>query len=466
MFFMRKDDYEFRIDELCHLMDGKKVGLPLSRHVTGFSIDTRTLKQGALFIPLPGRNSDGHEFIADAFAKGASASLCSFKRRPCLEGNPDFPLILVEEPLRAVQTIALFHRSRFQGPVVAVSGSNGKTTTKDWLAMLLECDGPVHSTEGTRNNHIGLPLTLLGIRPYHQAAVVEIGVSYTGEMNMLANLSRPDVAVLTNVGAAHLEGFGGIKEVALEKGLLLNHLAKGGTAVLNFDDPFCRKMGQAVNSSLISFGTAEDVTLRASGIRYGDTWVRFFLDFRGNRCGEVCLHGPGRFNVYNFLAAASGALAAGGSVDHAISQAGLLSQPPNRWQEMLIRGITLINDAYNANPDSMRASLEAYQRMLSHGKRYFVCGTMMELGEEASNAHRILGIEAAECGVDHLLAVGEFAPLVVRGFRQAAPSLPAAACRTREEAATILNSHLRSGDAVLLKGSRAAEMEKLISLLS
>lgn len=460
------DETLFTPGEVCEIVGGGMIHESSGDCIKSVSIDTRTITPGSLFVPLKGEHCDGHEFIEEAFAGGASAALVSHTWKPGAER--DFTgkaLIRVPDPLSALQTLAFQWRNRFRGRVVAVTGSNGKTTTKDWIAMLAGGDSSVYATPGNLNNHIGLPLSLFGLRTHHRIAILELGVNHPGEMGLLGGLVRPHIAVVTNIGPAHLEGFGSVEKVAEEKGRLLEFLEEDFTAVLNGDDDHCRAMEGGPRMRTIFFGVERPAEVCASRVGKTGEGITFELEISGQRIDRVTVEGPGRFNLYNFLAAAAAAQAAGIPVEKILERSGRLSRPPDRWQCFQIKQSVVINDAYNANPGSMKAALEAFGDVACRGRKHFVCGTMLELGEQAPAAHREVGIAAAESGVDLLFAVGDFASEVLQGFLDAAPGRRAEAFRTREEAALQLRREILPGDAVLLKGSRVSAMERMIPLL-
>ncbi|MDP8218185.1 MAG: UDP-N-acetylmuramoyl-tripeptide--D-alanyl-D-alanine ligase, partial [Candidatus Theseobacter exili] len=464
---LMKTDSFFKIGNICLITSGNLINGSVKKIVSGFSIDTRTLNDADIFIPLPGENCDGHVFITKAFEKGAEASFVKSDIegvfRKCLS---DKALIEVQDPLNALQILAERYRSTFSGDVIAVTGSNGKTTTKDWIKHLMGNGASIHATSGTRNNHIGLPLTVLGLRKEHICAVFELGVNHIGEMNVLGNIAKPDIAVITNVGPSHLEGFKTIENISAEKGSLLSFLQGKNIAVLNSDDSCFMSVKAQTAGSVITFGIDRPSFFSASKICQENEKVVFLLSVDGKDKGTIKINGSGKFNVYNFLAAAAAAFAAGESLENIINRSKSLIRPSSRWQCFSYEGIHIIDDAYNANPESMRTALDAFNNMKIDGKKYFVCGSMMELGVGAADAHTELGCEAAEQGMDILIAVGDFSEYVVNGFLKiGSNSCKAWACENRKDAASLINETIEPGDGILLKGSRKTAMEKLIPLI-
>jgi len=426
--------------------------------------DSRTVRRGDLFVALTGARFDGHRFVAEALKKGAAGALvrCGFK----LPGTA--LLIEVAEPLRAFQELARAHRKRFDIPVIAVSGSNGKTTTKDMIADILAERFATLKTEGNLNNHIGVPQTLLRLTPRHKAAVIEMGISGLGEMARLCEIAEPTHGVLTNIGPTHLETLGDIRAVARAKGELLDALPAAGTAVLNADDAFYDELCARVRGRVRSFGFSRRADVRALQVDTqgpSSTLLRIGVRDRA-RPFSVSLAVAGAHNVANALAAVAAGLAVG--VGEGAIRAGLARYRPagmrsevRRW-----RGVTVLNDCYNANPASMRAALRWLAETKGAGRAIAVLGDMLELGGETTQAHRDVGVEAARLGVDYLLTVGDLAAGIAAGAL--GEGMPAGCVITAPDHGVLaerLRGILRKGDVVLLKGSRGARMERVLEAL-
>jgi UDP-N-acetylmuramoyl-tripeptide--D-alanyl-D-alanine ligase len=431
-------------------------------HVSGVSTDTRSLGPRQLFVAIRGETFDGHGFLEEAVAAGAVVLLVSAEPK----SDPGAPWILVEDTVRALGDLARAHRARFDGPVIAITGSNGKTTTKELCAGILEATGiSVHRTPGNLNNHIGLPLTILGLRQ-ERALVVEMGMNHPGEIAYLAGIARPDVAAITNVAPAHLGPLGSIDAIARAKGEIFEGLQDGGTAVVNLDDPHVREQSQRFSGRKLTFGRDPDAAFRASHERLVDGRPCFTLACPGGQV-EVALRGTGVHLVEDALCAAAAAWASG-----RVADAELLADALERFEGVpgraarleSLEGLRVIDDSYNANPASVRAALETLAAVRRDGRAIAVLGDMLELGPDAPELHASCGQTAAELGVDVLVGVG---PLSVHTCRAArAGGVSTVMCV--DDAAQALGpvrTHARSGDVVLVKGSRAMKLEHLVRAL-
>ncbi|HSW13700.1 MAG TPA: UDP-N-acetylmuramoyl-tripeptide--D-alanyl-D-alanine ligase [Solimonas sp.] len=444
-----------QLSTLSRILNAELVGADaaFARVVT----DSRTLQPGDLFVALKGDNFDGHGFVAAAQAAGATGALVS-QRVDCA-----LPQVVVGVTLAALQEYAAQWRSRFDLPVVAVTGSNGKTTTKQLLASVFAARGPVLATKGNLNNHIGVPLTLLSLRAEHRTAVIEMGANHLGEIALLARLAKPDVGVVTQAGDAHLEGFGSREGVARGKGELFAALGHG-IAVINGDDayaPLWRDL--AHHSSTLSFGFGEDADVRALHLQPepagAPTATRFELRAPNGR-QSVCLPLPGRHNVANALAAAACGVAL--SLDLAQIAEGLanVDAPSGRlsWKTTP-QGARLLDDSYNANPSSLRAGLELLAGM--QGQRIAILGGMAELGPDAAQLHAEAGRLARQLGIDRLYTLGPLA----RGTAEAFGS-GAEAFEDVTALAMAANQLLNGETVVLVKGSRSSRMERVVAALT
>jgi UDP-N-acetylmuramoyl-tripeptide--D-alanyl-D-alanine ligase len=457
----------FELDEVLAATGGDLVRLGARTAFPGVTTDTRGLRPGELFVAIRGDAHDGHEFLADAAERGAGAVVVE---RPHADRPLACGVIAVRDSLSALGDLAAFHRRRHRPRIVAVTGSNGKTTTKEMLAAILERalgPGRILRTTGTQNNLVGLPLTLLRLGG-EEAAILELGMNGPGEIWRLAQIAEPDVGVITCVAPAHLEGLGSIHGVAQAKAELYRRLRPSATAVVNADDPLVLAAARAFPGRKIAFGTT-DVAELAVGARaiadHGLDGTEFSLVVERADL-PVRLAVPGRHNVTNALAAAAAAHALGIGV-HAV-QAGLEAfQPPGMRMEVtqLPTGVTVLNDAYNANPASMVAALRTLAA--SRGRRRIaVLGEMRELGAGSAAAHRELGATAAGARVDALFLLGEHAEDVRAGAASAGlPAERIAVAASHEDLAARLAGYCRAGDLVLLKGSRGAAMEQVLRRL-
>ncbi len=426
--------------------------------VGGISIDSRTIRAGELFVAIRGPRFDGHDYVAEAFERGASAAVVE---RDARVGGVGGELVRVPDTVRALQDLAGWYRTRFDLPVVAVTGTNGKTTTKDMIAAVLSTRMTAMRTEGNLNNHIGVPLTLFRLSREHEVAVVEMGMSHMGEIARLAEIARPTVGVITNVSEAHLETLRDLDAVAEAKGELLEALPKEGVAVLNADDP--RVMEQATRSKarVVTFGVSSPADTRA-------VWVDDSngVSFEIEGGATVALPTPGGHNVLNALAAVAVGRVFG--VDHAAAAAGLAAFEPSpmRMSRVTVGRWTVINDAYNANPGSLAAALRTLAALGRGRKKLAALGDMLELGERGPGAHREAGVLAAELGIDRLFLYGR----EVRALRDGAVEAGMSPERVHvfEDKRVLVRAlgELLEEDAILLvKGSRAMRMEEVVELL-
>lgn len=385
--------------------------------VTGFAIDSRQVREGDFFVPLKGEREDGHRYIPGAIAGGAAGSF--YALREALPPLPRRSLIIgVADPLQALQQVAAAYRRRFTLPVIGVTGSSGKTTTKDFIAGVLSGAMEVLKTPGNLNNEIGLPLTILALEEGHRAAVVEMGMSAPGEITSLARVARPGIGVITNIGEAHLEQLGSIEAIARAKGELLDQLGAGGVAVLNGDDFRLVELGKRFPGKVYYYGFTHGHTRCLELVRRGESSV-FRVRFPGGRESSFMLPLPGRHLVGNALAA----LTVGWlfKINPAVMQEGLQAGRVAAGR-LEIRetasGARVIDDSYNANPGSVRESLQVL-RELAGEKGVAVLGDMLELGPAAPEAHRAVGRFAARCGIGALVTVGELSKETAAGAREA-----------------------------------------------
>lgn len=431
-----------------------------SRAFPGVSIDSRTVGSGELFFAIKGPRFDGHDFVAEAAARGAAAAVVHRE----VVAPPPLGLLRVEDTTKALADLGRHVRLAAAIPVVAITGSAGKTTTKEMTAALLATRGPVLKTEGNLNNQYGLPLSLLRLRGEHTSAVLELGMSAPGELRALALVARPDVAVITNVGAAHLEFFASVDEIAKAKAELLEGLREGGRAVLNGDDPWLRGIGEARGRDVVWFGRERRWDVSAENSRGTVFGMRFDLRVAG-RTVDVALPLPGPHFVMNFLAAAAAAHVLGIPPEAMAEAATHMAAAPHRGQVRRLReGVTLLDDCYNSNPQALEAAVAALV-MAPGRRRVAFLGDMLELGPRGPELHREAG-ERLAGRADVLVAVGSLARGFIEGAKRgglAAGSLYA----FPDSAAAALGAPeiVRAGDAVLVKGSRGVCLEAVVDAL-
>lgn len=447
---------EFTVGQIAEAVGGIVIGSSEGR-VAGVSTDSRTVEPGELFVPLRGERFDGHRFIEMAVARGVRVLLAEPAHCDPEALPPGITCITVTDTLRALGDLAAFHRNRFAVPVVAVTGSNGKTTTKEMLAAILRRTGDGLKTAGNLNNLIGLPQMVLQLNGGHRWAVLEMGMSEPGEIDRLAEIARPDVGIVTNVAPAHLQSMGTVAAVAAAKGELFIRLRRGNTAVFNADDPLVAGLPTPDGVRRISYGLG-DAQVRAEKVEARGREGQTFTLSLPSAMIPVKLRAFGRHNVLNALAAATAAHVLGLGPDEI--KAGLESFAPvdKRFSPEEIGGIMLIDDSYNANPASMRAALGTVAE-LKEGRGIAVLGDMLELGDSSPAAHEEVGRQAARC-VERLYLMGSLAECVARGAL--AEGLPAESiflAKSHVEIVDDLLGTIRPGDCILVKGSRGMRME-------
>jgi UDP-N-acetylmuramoyl-tripeptide--D-alanyl-D-alanine ligase len=427
---------------------------PIELHtsVSGYSIDSRSTNPGDCFFALRGPNNDGHDYVSKLPEKGAALTVVE---RLC---DVKIPQLMVSDTLLALQRLAAWARDRWAGTVVGVTGSAGKTTTKDAIASLLGVQFKTGRTIGNFNNHYGLPLSILRLSDDCRVAVLELGMNHAGEIRDLAAIAKPQIGVVTNVGWAHAEFFeDGIEGIARAKRELIESLPATGIAVLNADDEHVREFGKVHPGRTILYGFSEDAEVRAEDFRTCKSHAHF-------RCLGLDFDTPlvGRHGVSNVLAAIATARALNIAPERLQDAVKTLAVGKMRGERFERNGITVINDSYNANPEAMRSMLELLRGEPGR-RRIAVLGEMLELGREAGTLHRGIGRLAAETGIDALVGIRGAASFMVEEAREAGMSGSAAVFfETPEEAGIFLRSYLLAGDVVLFKGSRGVAVEKAI----
>ncbi|MEW5761638.1 MAG: UDP-N-acetylmuramoyl-tripeptide--D-alanyl-D-alanine ligase [Bacillota bacterium] len=424
--------------------------------------DTRTLVPGDLFFALRGERYDGHEFVAQAAARGAVGVVV---HTPPANLPQTVALIEVADTLAALQSLARYNRERSGVRLIAVTGSTGKTTTKDLTAAVLAARYRVLATRGNLNNEIGVPLTLLELEAHHQVAVCELAMRGPGEIDALCRLVLPNAGVITNIGETHLELLGSVASIAQAKGELLEHIPPDGFAVLHLDSPYMRAQARRCRGRVIFFGEEEGADIRLLAYHPADAGAVF----------EACVHGremrftlpvPGRHNAVNALAAVGVGLEMG--LDPAAIARGLLTArlSPMRLNIQRCGSLTVIDDAYNASPASVQAALDVLQEVGRDSDRVAVLGNMLELGVRAREGHREVGAACAAAGLKLLVTVGELAQEIAHGAQEAGmPASAVHACADNPEAIQLLARLLTGREVVLVKGSRGARMEEIVAAL-
>ncbi len=457
----------FSIGDLLKWTDGSSPGGESETVLNGVSINTRTLEPGQLFVAIRGDRHDAHRFLAAAGEAGAAALLV--ERGWLRENKPPrgVPVIGVDDTTAALGALAAGHRAGFGGPLVAITGSNGKTTTKEMCHAILSVAAPCLKNEGNLNNEFGLPLTLLSRQPDQRCAVVELGMNHRGEIARLAGIAGPNVAVVTNVGTAHIEHLGSQQEIAQEKGDLIAALQPAGVAVINRDDERVARQAQRAPGRVVSFGRQPGADVTAEHVRFLDGGEFGFELVTASGRLAIRVRGLAETTVINALAAAAAALAAGGELADVATGLERHQHVPGRMAcRRGFNGTWVIDDSYNANPQSMCSALESLAKLKGAGRGFAVLGDMGELGEAASGAHSDAGRLAARLGIDFLFLLGERADSVAAGALEAGMD-PARihVAAEHEELGHDIGRQIAPEDWILVKGSRAMQMERVVATL-
>jgi UDP-N-acetylmuramoyl-tripeptide--D-alanyl-D-alanine ligase len=425
--------------------------------VSGISLDSRAVTPGDMFVALPGTAHDGHGFIRDASNRGATAAVVARS-----DAGMELPRLLVRDTLEALSRLASHWRAGFPGSVAALTGSVGKTTVKDMAAAILTEAGPTAATAGNFNNSTGVPLTLLSLRSHHRFAVVEIGMSFAGEIRALVPLVRPQVGAVTNVRPVHLENFSNLSEIARAKAEILDGIQPDGVAVLNADDQLVRSMALRRDIRRITFGMDPSASVRLSlNARTGVDFQTFSLCWGGTDV-PVTLRVPGAHNRMNAAAAAAIAIASGATADHVAR--GLAAFEPSPLRSRLVRlldGSIILEDCYNASPDALMAALCTIAELPVAGRRVVAMADMRELGASSAEYHREIGARAAALGIGMLLGFGPLSGHTVQEYSRQAPHGIGVHVGTAEEMIDLLIADHRHGDVILVKGSRAMRLERV-----
>jgi UDP-N-acetylmuramoyl-tripeptide--D-alanyl-D-alanine ligase len=451
------------LEQIAHWCSGQLFSAQPARTATGYSIDSRTLVSGDLFFAVKGERFDGHDFIPAAIARGAVAAVASGARAAEVGLPPETPILLVEDPLQALQQLAAAVRRHWGRRVVGVTGSAGKTTTKEAIAAALGAGYQVLKSKGNLNNNFGLPLQLLRLEPDDGIAVIEMGMNHSGEIAALARIAAPNWGVVTNVGKAHVENFAdGIAGVARAKYELIQSLPPDGVAFLNCDDAYVSQFGRDFKGKTIYFGRGPCADLRAVEMEnLGADGMRVTVEALELRA-TMHLRLLGEHNVTNALAALAVALEAEIPLDMAARALEAMQPEDKRGQVLDWNGAKVINDCYNSNPEALKAMISTLAGMPAQ-RRILVAGEMLELGVEAAELHAECGRAAAAARLDIAIGVRGAASELVSAARQS--GIEAIFVETPEAAGEWLRGNLRAGDAVLLKASRGVRLERALEIL-
>ncbi len=437
------------LSQINTVVAGQQLGADV--RFAGVSTDTRSLQANDLYVALVGESFDGNDFVAQAFDKGACGAIVS------RDTGIDKPQLRVKDSTVALGEIARLNRLASSARVVAITGSQGKTTVKEMVAAILRIENRVLVTKGNLNNHIGVPLTLLELEAEHDCAVIELGASGLGEIAYTVRMALPHVAVLTNAAATHIEGFGDLDGVVRTKGEIIDGLQDNGVAVLNAEDPhFAVWAARAGNKRMVSFAVDAAADYRAERLQMDALGAsRFFLCSPIGEV-EVTLELSGKHNVRNAVAAAAASIEAGASLVAVAQGLALVRPVAGRLSQMSgIAGAIIIDDSYNASPASFRAAIDVLAS--SAGNRVLIVGDMGELGSQSEQAHRDLGLYAKQCGIDALWSTGAYSALSAASFGEKARHF-----ETQDALIRHAQNNLRSGDVALVKGSRSAAMDRVV----
>jgi UDP-N-acetylmuramoyl-tripeptide--D-alanyl-D-alanine ligase len=442
---------EFTVNEIGAVIGARSANVA---RITGWSVDSRTVAPGDLFFALRGPNHDGNAYVDGALRKGAVAAIVDQKKA---NAGEDDPVLVVQDSLVALQKIASWARNQWNGEVVGVTGSAGKTSTKDVMAEMLSVKMPAGKTIGNFNNHVGVPLSILRLPSQARVAVLEIGMNHAGEIRDLSAIARPRIGVVTNVGHAHMEGFDSIEGVAAAKRELIEALPSDGVAILNADDPLVARFRDVHPGRTITFGLNEGADVRAEQVEYSSVGVRFQVD--GVQFESRLM---GRHSVLNLLAGIAVALLYDIRSEELTGVVSGLSAGSMRGQRFEHNGILILNDCYNSNPDAARAMIDVLRETPAK-RRIAVLGEMLELGRWAESLHREVGNYVANCGIDVLIGIRGAARHLVDAAKEAGQSVDAAFFfPDTSTAGDYLRQIARPGDVILFKGSRGTHVEQAL----
>jgi UDP-N-acetylmuramoyl-tripeptide--D-alanyl-D-alanine ligase len=426
--------------------------------VTGVCTDSRQIRSGDLFFAIRGPNFDGHQFLGQVFTAGASGVVV--EKTAVLPAKTDlYRVLVVDDTVTALGKLAAYYRDELACTVIAVTGSNGKTTTKELISHILGKRLSGQRSMKSFNNQIGVPLTILSSEINDEFLVAEVGSNHPGEIDNLGSIVQPDIAVITNIGESHLEGLGSIERVAAEKASLAKHVRSGGAIIVNGDREMLLRLISHPQAMVISFGESENNDMRISSLTVESDCVRFEV----NSHFKFVLPVLGRHNALNCLAAIVVARRMGFEMEEIAESLKDFRLPAMRLEVLRIKEWTVLNDAYNANPASMQSALAVLEKYVATGRRVFCCGQMKELGEQSEQFHRQLGQRIGAAQVDVLIAVGEYAKQVIQeAISSGMPANHVWAFPDVVEAGKEIKNIIKYGDLILVKGSRSMKMEQLI----
>jgi len=447
------------IEEIASAINARVFGKAPRKTACGVSTDTRTITTGCLFFALRGKHFDGHGFVDEAISKGAVGVVVARDSKVSRKGN--VAVLVVDDTGKALMQLAAYYRGKRDVTVVGITGSNGKTTVKDMIYHVLSGSMPAVKSPLSFNNNIGVPLTLLAVDGDTKVAVVEHGTNSPGEIKALVAVSRPDIGIVTNVSQSHLEGLSSAEGVAKEKSDLIRALPKNGLAVLNREDGWFDYMREAAPCRVVTFGFSPESDWYAEDTEQMPDRVRFML----NGTHEMTMPVLGKHNVSNALAAIAVATTLGATIEEIAARLATFQAPRMRLQKEVVEGITIINDAYNANPFSVGAAVAFLDSCVCNGKKVLVLGDMGELGRDSRSIHRSMGKAISASDVDCVFTIGRDSRFVSQAAGETGKRIQTAHLEDFEQAMETLEGLLREGDVVLFKASRHIKLERLIEAL-
>lgn len=448
------------VNELCKVISANHVDTDMNQLVTGVAYDNRRINPGDAFVAFTGQRVDGHAFVEEAFHRGASVAIVS-KPVKTEQG----PVLIVDDPLRAIQRLARWERDQFGGPVVGITGSNGKTTTKQMVAAVLEANGPCLYTHANQNNELGLPMTILQRNSEHRAIVLEMGMRGFGEIATLSDIAKPTIGLITNIGQSHIERLGSQAGIAEAKGELLASLTVDGHAVLNADDEWLRKIVGKSKAPIVWYGFHADAHVRASQVVWTETGMQFETTIASERA-LISIPTFGLHNVSNALGALAVGHIVGLSLNDMMHRFQHIQELDGRLRMLQgVRDIRIVDDCYNASPLSMMASLQVLQNLSGTGQRVAILGDMFELGGMSEEGHRQVGRYAGTLGIKTLICVGKAATWIAAEAAKSGVDHVHVA-DTVAEAIHGLEQWIPAGSTVLIKASRGMNLERIVAALN